>query len=82
MKNAYLLNTNAKKCGHVMEFLERNSGGRKRLCQQCKDSDLQKLFSSFSVGRSSNSNPLSCDSCPTGLFSSAGTCPDDTCPMS
>jgi len=50
------------KCGHKMEFLEKNASGRKHVCERCQSSDLQKLFSGFSVGQSSQGS----NSCPTG----------------
>jgi putative FmdB family regulatory protein len=59
------------KCGHTMEFLEKSSGGHKRVCDRCKSSDLQKIFSNFAVGHSSNSVSQGSGSCPTG-----------TCPLS
>ncbi len=60
-----------RKCGDIMEFLERSSSSRKHVCQRCKSSDLQRLFSSFSVGRANNLSPRGNESCPTG-----------TCPLS
>jgi putative FmdB family regulatory protein len=59
------------KCGHKMEFLEKARGTRKHVCQRCNSSDLQKLFSGFSVGQGNSSAPRGSDSCPTG-----------TCPLS
>ncbi|MBA7672034.1 hypothetical protein ES703_80205 [subsurface metagenome] len=50
------------KCGHKMEFLEKSSSGRKHVCERCQSSDLQKLFSGFSVGQSNQGS----NSCPTG----------------
>ncbi len=61
-----------RKCGHTMEFLDKNARARKHLCKACNSSDLQRLFSSFSVGQASDSSPRgNDDSCPTG-----------TCPLS
>jgi len=61
-----------RKCGHMTEFLERSGSICKHVCERCKSSDLQKLFSAFSVGQASNSSPRgNDDSCPTG-----------TCPLS
>jgi len=59
-----------KKCGHKTEFLEKANSSRKHVCEQCGDSDMQKLLSGFSVGRSDSTSQGS-DSCPTG-----------TCPLS
>jgi len=59
------------KCGHKMEFLEKTSSGRKHVCERCQSSDLQKLFSGFSVGQGNKSSPRGNESCPTG-----------TCPLS
>ena len=58
-----------KKCGHKMEFLERTSNTGKHKCEKCGNSDLQKLFSSFSAVSGTKSSGS--DSCPTG-----------TCPLS
>jgi len=55
------------KCGHKTEFLEKSSGKSKHVCEKCGSSDMQKLFSGFSLGQSSQGN----SSCPTG-----------TCPLS
>lgn len=59
-----------KKCGRTTEFLERGSGRNRHVCPKYGGTDLQKLFSSFSLGRS-DSEPGSVSSCPTG-----------TCPLS
>jgi putative FmdB family regulatory protein len=59
------------KCEHTMEFLEKSRGYRKHVCEQCKSSDLQKLFSGFSVGQGNTLTPRGNESCPTG-----------TCPLS
>ena len=58
-----------KKCGHVTEFLEKASGTAKHVCEECKGSDLQRVFSGFSVGHSDGSASQDTRSCPTG------TCP-------
>jgi len=58
-----------KKCGHVMEFLEKSSSTHKHICERCKSSDMQKLFSGFSVGQAGSSTSKDSGSCPTG------TCP-------
>jgi len=55
------------KCGQRTEFLEKSGGKGKHVCEKCGSSDMQKLFSGFSVGQNGNKN----DSCPTG-----------TCPLS
>ena len=55
-----------KKCGHITEFLENQSYPRKHVCEKCKSSDLQKLFSGFSVGQSNKSSPRGNETCPTG----------------
>lgn len=57
-----------KKCGRKVEFLERGSGSSRHVCPHCGGKDLQKLFSTFSAGRSDSSSD-SGSSCPTG------TCP-------
>jgi len=54
-----------KKCGNKTEFLEKSDSRGKHVCKKCGSSDMQKLFSGFSVGQSSQSG----SSCPTG------TCP-------
>jgi putative FmdB family regulatory protein len=58
------------KCGYKTEFLEKSSGKSKHVCEKCRSSDMQKLFSGFSVGQS-NSTSQGSASCPTG-----------TCPLS
>jgi len=63
-----------EKCGHKVEFLEKSGGKNKHVCEKCGSSDMQKLFSGFSVGQS-NSNSQSGLSCPTG------TCPTGTCSL-
>jgi putative FmdB family regulatory protein len=59
-----------RKCGHIMEFLEKSGNRRKHICERCKSADMQKLLSGFAVGHS-GSTSTSGDSCPTG-----------TCPLS
>ena len=55
------------KCEHKTEFLEKSNSKSKHVCEKCGSSDMQKLFSGFSVGQSNQTN----SSCPTG-----------TCPLS
>lgn len=55
------------KCGHTIEFLEKIGNKNKHVCKKCGSSDLQKLFSGFSVGQSKNSAPRGNESCPTGM---------------
>ncbi|MBW1739034.1 MAG: zinc ribbon domain-containing protein [Deltaproteobacteria bacterium] len=57
------------KCGAKSEFLEKSSDENKHVCEKCGSSDMQKLFSHFSVGQSGQGG----DSCSTG------TCPTGTC---
>jgi len=57
------------KCGHKAEFLEKSIGKNNHVCEKCGSGQMQKLFSGFSVGQSSQGG----DSCPTG------TCPTGTC---
>ena len=57
------------KCGHKKEFLEKSNSKCKHICEKCGSSDMQKLFSGFSVGQNSQGS----DSCSTG------TCPTGTC---
>jgi len=59
-----------RKCGRTTEFLERGPGRPRHVCPACGGTDLQKLFSSFSMGRSD---------APTG---DVGSCPTGTCPLS
>ncbi len=59
------------KCGSKTEFLEKSNSKGNHLCKKCGSSDLQKLFSGFSVGASTKSGSEAGDSCPTG-----------TCPLS
>ncbi|MCX5638043.1 MAG: zinc ribbon domain-containing protein [Planctomycetota bacterium] len=65
-------------CGHRMEFLEKQVGNH--ICEKCKGSNLQKLFSGFSVGHSKPSTP-GCETCRGGL-PPADSCPTGTCPFS
>jgi len=58
------------KCGHKTEFLEKSNSKGKHICEKCGSSDMQKLFSGFSVGQSSSQGNDSC---------STGTCPTGTC---
>jgi putative FmdB family regulatory protein len=51
-----------KKCGHKTEFLEKANSSKKHSCEKCGSSDMQKLFSGFSVGQSNQGS----NSCPTG----------------
>jgi putative FmdB family regulatory protein len=50
------------KCGHTTEFLEKRGGKNKHVCRKCGTSDMQKLFSGFSVGQSNQQKNV----CPTG----------------
>jgi len=59
------------KCGHITECLEKSGSVRKHVCERCKSSDMQKLFSGFSVGQSNSPTSQASGSCPTG-----------TCPLS
>jgi len=63
-------------CGHRMEFLEKRAGKHKHTCEQCKGSNLQKMLSGFSVGRSAAA-PI-CRTCPAGP-SPSGLCPPGGC---
>jgi len=54
-----------QKCGHKMEFLEKNANKVKHICEKCGSPEMKKLFSGFSVGKEDQSS----SSCPTG------TCP-------
>jgi len=58
-----------KKCGHVMEFLEKSANASKHICEKCKGSSLEKVLSTFSTGQESGSKSQDNGSCPTG------TCP-------
>ncbi len=59
-------------CGQVMEFLEKTSSPRKRTCEHCGSSEVNKLLSGFAVGRS-KSTGSACETCPSG------PCPSDIC---
>ena len=56
-----------KKCGQKVEFLDRGSDTGRHVCPRCGSMNLQKLFSTFSAGRSDSR--AESNSCPTG------TCP-------
>jgi putative FmdB family regulatory protein len=55
------------KCGHKTEFLEKSGSKDKHTCEKCGSSNVQKVFSGFSIGQ----NDRQSSSCPTG-----------TCPLS
>jgi putative FmdB family regulatory protein len=57
-----------KDCGRKTEFLERGSGRSRHVCPHCGGRKLQKLFSTFSAGRSDSG-------------SNGGSCPTGTCPL-
>jgi len=42
-------------------------------CPQCEGKEVERVFSTFSVGNSSSSSSSDVDSCPTG------TCPTGVC---
>jgi len=56
-----------KNCGHKAEFLEKSSKKTKHVCEKCGSSDMQKLFSGFSIGQ---------------VDQTGGSCPTGTCPLS
>ncbi len=59
-----------KKCGHKTELLERvGSSEKKHTCEKCGSNEMERLFSTFSVGSSSKS-------------SGSNICPTGTCPLS
>ena len=66
------------KCEHTMEFLEKAGGKGRHICERCGSSAMQKLFSSFAVGRSGPAAP--CDSCPSSL-GPGQSCQADTCQL-
>jgi putative FmdB family regulatory protein len=49
-------------CGHKMEFLKKSGGKNKHVCEKCGSSNMEKLFSGFSVVQSSQQKNV----CPTG----------------
>ena len=62
-----------KKCGQVTEVLEDANAKGKRACPKCGSKQIEKLFSSFAVGKNAGSSSSSC---------STGTCPTGTCSLS
>jgi len=54
------------KCGHRMEFLEKRKTKAKHVCEKCGSSNMQKLFSGFSVGQGNKSSARGNETCPTG----------------
>jgi len=54
-----------RKCGHKIDILEKSSVKIKHICEKCGSSEMQKLFSGFSVGKGGQSG----NSCPTGTCS-------------
>ncbi|MFP4502117.1 MAG: FmdB family zinc ribbon protein [Candidatus Hydrogenedentota bacterium] len=64
-----LFNFRCKKCGHVMEVLQRGTPTDQLTCEVCGAKDLDKLMCSFRVGGG-------------GTGSSENACPTGTCPLS
>lgn len=58
-----------KKCGHTTEILEKSDRSGSHTCEQCGSKALQRLFSSFSAGRSESGT------------NRGGSCPTGTCPL-
>lgn len=59
-----------KKCGHVTEVLERPGSTSRHTCQKCGSRQVEKLLSSFGVGKAA------------AITASSGSCPTGTCPLS
>lgn len=57
-----------KKCGRVMEELEEPNAKGPHTCDKCGSRSMEKLFSAFGVGATTQS--------------SGGSCPTGTCPLS
>jgi len=57
-----------KKCGVVMEVLEKADSNKRHKCPKCKSTRMVKLLSTFGVQR--------------GSASSTGSCPTGTCSLS
>ncbi len=57
------------KCEHKSEFLEKSDSKKKHVCEKCGSLNMRKIFSGFSVGKSSHGS----DSCSTGM------CPSGVC---
>ncbi|MBN2138738.1 MAG: hypothetical protein JW720_13095 [Sedimentisphaerales bacterium] len=49
-------------CGNKMDVLEKSNSKGKHVCEKCESSDMQRLFSGFSVGRGKQQSNV----CPTG----------------
>jgi putative FmdB family regulatory protein len=59
-----------KNCGEKFDLFIRSGGkGEKLVCKKCGSKNIQKTFSSFSMGSSSNKNSRSDSTCPTGACS-------------
>jgi len=56
-----------KKCGHVMEVLEKADADGQHKCPKCGKERMEKLVSTFGVG--------------SGTKQSGGSCPTGTCPL-
>ena len=54
------------RCGQVTEFLESAGAKVKHLCEKCKSSRMEKMFSSFAVGVKQDGSDSKCDSCSDG----------------
>jgi len=55
-----------KQCGHMTEVLERRGSRARRKCEKCGSPKMEKVFSTFGVGKTGASAG---DSCPTGTCS-------------
>jgi putative FmdB family regulatory protein len=56
-----------KDCGEKFDLFIRSGGkGEKLICKKCGSKNIQKTFSSFSMGSSSSKDSGYDSSCPTG----------------
>ncbi|PIU63303.1 MAG: zinc ribbon domain-containing protein [Armatimonadetes bacterium CG07_land_8_20_14_0_80_40_9] len=63
-----------KKCNLKFSLLMGVTSDKAELkCPQCEGKEVERVFSTFSVGNSSSSSSSDVDSCPTG------TCPTGVC---
>ena len=55
-----------RKCGHVMEVLEKVNANSRHTCEKCHSRRMEKMMSAFGVGSTTRSSG---GSCPTGTCS-------------
>lgn len=58
-----------KKCGQNFDILVKGSGQENKLqCPSCKSEDVEKVFSSFGVGKTNSNTSTNVNGCSGGSF--------------